>query len=403
MRERGQRWWFFVFLLSVALACSSNGQGPADAPSGLTQQPPPPPALPGLRILAFPEPIFGGQYSVLRVGPLRAPAPSVALDPHDGHGPLQLPPLLLVHGLARWGMADYFPLLAELSQDREVVVVDLPGFGRSTRTNQEYNPNNYARFLAHVIETQLGSVVDVAGHSMGGAVSIALAGQYPNKVRRLAVIDAAGILFRESLVFEMQNAPMDEPEVNVLRLVGRDLWRAALGLTSPFFDPKVVLANRLLRQQMLNGDPMQIAALSLLEHNFDSDLSTVTSNALLVWGDQDMTAPLRTFHVLRERLPVWESNLLPGIGHNPMTEAPAKLTQLLLRFFRRTTIGYTGVKAARIVDHPKGDMRGPTGGTLRGVLRRARHHSMPRGDDPQCGDSVTRGAQLERRAAQCYD
>lgn len=290
--------------------------------------------------MAYPEPVFGGQYSLLRVGPLRLPATPALSHAHaESHVPLPLPPILLVHGLARWGMADFFPLLADLALEREVLIVDLPGFGRSTRDNQVYEPDAYARFLAHVIDTQVGAAVDVAGHSMGGALSIALTGGYPDKVRRLAVIDAAGILYRESLVFEMQNAPMDEPEVNVLRLVGRDLWRAALGLTSPFFDPKVVLANRLLRQQVLDGDPMQIAALALLEHNFDSDLSTIQSPTLLVWGEQDMTAPVRTFHLLRERLPVWESNLLPGIGHNPMTVAPVRMSQLLLRFFDAEQLG----------------------------------------------------------------
>jgi hypothetical protein len=125
----------------------------------------------------------------------------------------------------------------------------------------------------------------------------------------------------------------------VLRLVGRDLWRAALGLTSPFFDPNLVLANGLLRQQVLSGDPMQIAALSLLEHNFDSELSKLGSPTLLVWGALDMTAPLRTFHLLRERLPVWESNLLQGIGHNPMAASPAFLSGLLLRFFDTQQLG----------------------------------------------------------------
>lgn len=320
-------------------ACSKEEH--AAEPSGRAAEPPPPPPLHGLCITAFPEPVFSGQYSLLRVGPLRPHGlPVVAHEPNDGRVPGRRPPLLLIHGLGRWGMADFFPLLEALAAEREVLVVDLPGFGRSTRGNQAYNPQAYARFLAHVIDTQVGvGPVDVAGHSMGGALAIALAGGYPQKVRRLAVIDAAGVLYRESLVFEMQNAPNDEPEVDVLRLVGRDLWHAALGLTSPFFDPKVVLANRLLRQQVLSGDPMQIAALSLLEHNFDTDLSQLRSPSLLIWGDQDMTAPLRTFHVLRERLPVWQSNLLGGVGHNPMAESPAQVGQLLLRFFDAEQLG----------------------------------------------------------------
>lgn len=333
-------------------ACSSKAKPEAAVP---VAQPPAPPPLPGLTITQYPEPVFSGWYALLRVGPRTPGAPTptsapvapptssaapTALEPrHDEALPLRLPPILLVHGLGPFGMADFFPLLEELSRQREVLVVDLPGFGRSTRANKEYSPEAYARFLAHVVDTHVGSAVDVAGHSMGGALSIALAGSYPNRVRRLAVIDAAGVLYRESLVYEMQNAPADEPEVNVLRLVGRDLWRAALGLTSPFFDPGVVLSNAMLRGQVLNGDPMKIAALSLVEHSFDRELSALSSPTLLMWGDQDMTAPLRTFHLLRERLPVWESHLLPGVGHNPMTASPARVSQQLLRFFDAPQLG----------------------------------------------------------------
>lgn len=328
-------------------AACSKAKREAAAP---VAQPPLPPDIPGLTITQYQEPVFNGFYSLLRVGlraretstpttPTNAPA-QPRLEPHPGEPPPSpLPPLLLIHGLGQWGMADFFPLLEELSKEREVLVVDLPGFGRSMRANKHYRPEAYTRFLAHVVDTHVGSAVDVAGHSMGGALSIAFAGSYPERVRRLAVIDAAGVLYRESLIYEMQNAPSNEPEVNVLRLVGRDLWRAALGLTSPFFDPDMVLSNTLLRGKVLSGDPMQIAALSLLEHNFDRELSAISSPTLLLWGEQDMIAPLRTFHVLRERLPVWESNLLPGVGHNPMAEAPARVSQLLLRFFDAQQLG----------------------------------------------------------------
>lgn len=306
----------------------------ATQPQPLPPQPPPaPPTLPGLRVDVYAEPVFGGQYSLLSVGPLR-PHPTELLE-RD-----QVPPLLLVHGLGQFGMADFYPILEALAQDRRVLAVDLPGFGQSTRGNRPYRPAAFATFLAHVVDTQAPGKVDVLGHSMGGAVSIAFAGGYPTKVRRLTLVDAAGVLFRETLVYEMENEFTDEPEANLLKLVGRDLWKAALSLASPFsVDPDLVLDSELLRGQVLEGDPMRISALALLEHNFDADLRAVTAPTSIVWGKRDTTAPLRTYHVLRERLPVWESSLLDGVGHNPMLQAPDRLVAGVIPFLDARELG----------------------------------------------------------------
>lgn len=321
---------------SLLGACSSgaaSGAASAMPPPVVTSHTPqPPPPLPGLRATSHAEPVFGGQYALVEVGPLRA---QPVLADHE-----PVPPLLLVHGLAQQGMGDFYPLLEALALDRRVLLVDLPGFGASTRGNRPYRPQAYAEFLARVIDAHAGGRSDVAGHSMGAAVSLALAGQYPHRVRRLALLDAAGVLFRETLIYEMQNEFADEPEANLLTLVGRDLWRAAIAVASPFaLEPDAVLSSELLREKVLSADPMRIAALALLEHNFDAELRDTKAPTLLIWGRQDTTAPLRTYHVLRERLPVWESTVLPGVGHNPMSEAPLKVSERLTAFFDTSELG----------------------------------------------------------------
>lgn len=327
-------WSLLVLLVYGCSSHAANGSRSAlpAAQSFQAADPPPPPPLPGLRWSRHAEPVFGGQYALMDVGPLR---------PQSVHpGQEAAPPLLLVHGLAQHGMADFYPLLEPLALDRRVLLVDLPGFGGSTRANRAYRPQAYAEFLARVIDAHAGGRSDVAGHSMGAAVSLALAGQYPQRVRRLALLDAAGVLFRETLIYEMQNEFGEEPESNLLTLVGRDLWRAALAVASPFaLDPDTVLSSQLLRGKVLSGDPMRIAALALLEHNFDEDMRNTAAPTLLIWGSQDTTAPLRTYHVLRERLPVWESAVLDGVGHNPMTGAPAKVSERLTAFFDTSELG----------------------------------------------------------------
>ena len=99
------------------------------------------------------------------------------------------PALLLIHGLAgnlwhfRYGVMDH------LASQYRVIAVDRPGSGYSERT-RDASAALYAQadVMAALIDAlQLGRPV-VAGHSLGGAIALALAQRHPGKVAALALI-----------------------------------------------------------------------------------------------------------------------------------------------------------------------------------------------------------------------
>ena len=99
------------------------------------------------------------------------------------------PTLLLVHGLA--GQLKHFTygIVDQLAADYRVVAVDRPGSGYSVRM-----PGSSAALaaqadtLAALIDTlQLGRPL-VVGHSLGGAVALALAQRHPGRVAGLALV-----------------------------------------------------------------------------------------------------------------------------------------------------------------------------------------------------------------------
>lgn len=101
-------------------------------------------------------------------------------------------PALLLHG---WPQTSYawravIPLLA----DRYTLVVpDLPGFGASSRLASGYDKKSIAGIL-HRLMLRLGfQRYHVAGHDVGGQVAYPLAGQYPDAVRTLTLIEAGVI------------------------------------------------------------------------------------------------------------------------------------------------------------------------------------------------------------------
>src|SRR5699024_5377929 len=89
--------------------------------------------------------------------------------------------------------------------------------------------------------------------------------------------------------------------------------------------PDVILEVGFLRQKVLRGEPGRIAALSLMLHDFGPALGAIQAPTLIVWGERDVVAPLRTGQLLADRVPKARLVVFPEAGHVVMQDAPARL------------------------------------------------------------------------------
>jgi pimeloyl-ACP methyl ester carboxylesterase len=264
-----------------------------------------------------PDPVFRGDILVVRAG--RADAQ----------------PLLLVHGLGQNAFTDWLPVLPQLARRYYVIAVDLPGYGYSTSPLGKYSPKNYARVLERVLARHTKGPAIVVGHSMGGAIALRLASEYPAAVSRLVVADVAGILHRTAYVKHSATDPValeTLPEVlrePVTRM--KDLGRAAVervfGMPS---DPtRVLRQNELAWELVLRNRTNVNAALALVDEDFSAAVHTLRQPTQIIWGEADTTAPMRTAQVLARRIPNAQLKTMPGVGHTPMETAPEQFLALL--------------------------------------------------------------------------
>jgi len=108
-----------------------------------------------------------------------------------GQGQRDLPPLLLVHGFG--ASTDHWRKnIHELQADFEVWAIDLLGFGRSAKPDQQYSGQVWRDQLHRFIQEVIGRPVVIAGNSLGGYASLCVAADHPAAIAGVVLLNSAG-------------------------------------------------------------------------------------------------------------------------------------------------------------------------------------------------------------------
>lgn len=112
------------------------------------------------------------------------------------------PPVIMLHGWLDNSLT-FSQIGPELAQVSSLYAVDMAGHGHSGHRppGQSYQLMEYVADIAELIETYFcgsdqGGKVDIVGHSLGGIVGSLYAAAFPERVRKLVMIDSLGALSR---------------------------------------------------------------------------------------------------------------------------------------------------------------------------------------------------------------
>jgi pimeloyl-ACP methyl ester carboxylesterase len=262
------------------------------------------------------------------------------------------PLVLLVHGLGQNAHRDWAPLIGELAQRFQVATVDLPGFGASPAPGQAYEFDKLGQLLASLVDKLApGQRVHVVGHSLGAALSLAFAHRHPDRVDRLVLVDAAGILLKPIFVQALAQRRVPQlgvpPLDHLLRFVEARVHDLSslllLGRDDRYDFLPWLVRNPDVRQALLGNSVQVDAAIGLVEHDFTAAIRETRAPTTLIWGRDDRIAPLRTGELLAARLPQAQLHVIDEAGHSPMQDRPATFNSLLLA-------ALIGPAAQRVVD-----------------------------------------------------
>ena len=243
-------------------------------------------------------------------------------------------PLLLLHGIGHHRQA-WDPVVDILATERDVIAVDLPGFGVSPALPEglAYDlPTTTAVFGAFCEALELERP-HVAGNSLGGLLALELGRE--QLARSVTALSPAGFWseaerrYAFGVLLAMRHISRRLP----LPLVER-LSRSAAGrtmLTSTIYarpgrrSPEAVVAETLALAQATGFDATLRAGSSV---RFTEDIPTVP--VTVAWGTRDMLLVRRQGVRAKQIVPRARLVRLPGCGHCPMNDDPALVARVIL-------------------------------------------------------------------------
>jgi triacylglycerol lipase len=259
----------------------------------------------------------------------RAEIPGFSMPYLDGgHGE----PLVLVHGFA--GDKDNFTRIARfLTRRFRVVVPDLPGFGGATRDpGARYDIDAQVKRLRTFI-AQLGlGTVHLGGNSMGGFIAAQYAATYPDAVRGLWLLDAAGAT--RALDTEVAGHYLATGEMPLLVRTEADYGALLRAVTHRMpilpHSLRLMLARRAVADFTLHGRILREFATE--SPALDDRYAAIRAPTLIVWGREDRILNPAAGELMRARIPRSRLVLMDDTGHLPMIERPGAAAADLLAF-----------------------------------------------------------------------
>ena len=246
------------------------------------------------------------------------------------------PPIILIHGFlaSSYSFTKVIPLIAK---DFSVLAFDLPGFGKSDKsTSFHYSFKGYSNLVVKIMDHFKMNQAYLAGHSMGGQVSLYTAKNYPERVLKLILLNSSG--YMKKPVAKLVTASY-LPFFPVF--AKRYLKRIGVEKTLQ----SVLYDDSLINQEMINAYERPLLArdfyksLTRLVRHREGDLPAeevrkIKTPALLLWGKQDRITPLKVGKQLAKDLPNATLKVFDETGHLITEERPKEITQEMKEFIQ---------------------------------------------------------------------
>ncbi|NOJ64495.1 alpha/beta fold hydrolase [Arthrobacter sp. 147(2020)] len=244
-------------------------------------------------------------------------------------------PLLLVHGLGS-SLRTWDPIMPALTAERDVIAVDLPGFGQTAPLVGPATIGTLTDALGQFIETEGFQGIDLVGSSMGARMVLELSRRgHPGTA---IALDPGGfwtggqrLVFGVSITASVALVRAIQPALPFLTrsAAGRTALLAQFSAHPWKLDPELVLTEL----QGYSASPsLDEARRSLIEGPVQQGApsGSLPGRAVIGWGRQDRVTLPSQAATAQKRFPDASLHWFDSSGHFPHWDQPAQTARLIL-------------------------------------------------------------------------
>ncbi len=232
-------------------------------------------------------------------------------------------PVILAHGFP-FNRSIWYPIVPSLKQKARLILPDLRGHGQSPVPEGVYSMRLMAEDLRALMDSLQIEKAVLAGHSMGGYVSLAFAKAYPQRVAGMALVAT--------------QAAADSPErragrQHMIEEMRRKGIKAVADGMAPALTCQPELVESLRKMIMLMNPKGATSSLKGMAErpNAQEWLSAITVPSVVIAGVEDKIIPLERPKVMTQLLGRAWLVEVNGAGHMPMMEQPEAVSTAILQ------------------------------------------------------------------------
>jgi pimeloyl-ACP methyl ester carboxylesterase len=231
------------------------------------------------------------------------------------------PPVVFIHGAG--GNYLHWPPEVRRLPGQRIFAPDLPGHGRSDGVGRQAI-DDYAQCILDFLDALRIHKAIYIGHSMGAAIALTLALDYPRRVLALGLMGGGARLKVSPDLIQNTSSPATLPQAF------QDIAGMAF---SPVVEPRLkqLAMQRMAatRSTVLNGDFIACNQFDVMDR-----LAKIRVPTLVVCGADDRMTPLRYSEHLASSIKRAELVIVPDAGHMVMIEKPKAVATALASFIK---------------------------------------------------------------------
>ena len=227
----------------------------------------------------------------------------------------------VLHG---WGanIESVMPIVSSLKDRYRVIAYDSLGHGDSDEPDAVIGGDDYVDLLKKIYDYYGIARATCIGHSFGGKTLTVFAALYPEKVDKLVLVDASGVLPKRSFTYYRKVYTFKFlKKLYKLLFFWQDTEKAMARFYKKFGSDDYKAADGIMRKVFVK----------VVNESTEEYFPRIQADTLLIWGDEDDATPLSMAKVFEAKIPEAGLVVLKG-GHFSYLDAYGQFDAVLRSF-----------------------------------------------------------------------